>query len=120
MSKKHQLKNEDVRKFTDEELAIEITNQRGQHFNARSLMVTEKVEDHSQFKAHKRNVARLLTEQSARRHKASPKSAPKAPAKPAAKAPVKKVAKKAAAAGSAKSAPKKTPPKNSRKAAATK
>ena len=106
MSKKNQyrLGNEEVVKFTDEELEIEIQNQRGKHFNARSLMVTEKVEDHSQFKAHKRNIARLMTEQTARRHKAAPKSAPKAAAVSAAKpTPTKKPAAKSTAKSASKS-----------------
>jgi ribosomal protein L29 len=64
--KKNRLEYETIRKMTDEELNVEVTNQRGKHFTLRSQMVTEKVEDHSQFREHRKNVARLLTEQSAR------------------------------------------------------
>jgi ribosomal protein L29 len=64
------LVNEDIRKMTDEELSVELGNQRGRHYTLRSQTVTEKVEDHSQFREHKKNVARLLTEQGVRRAKA--------------------------------------------------
>jgi ribosomal protein L29 len=65
--KKHHLISEDVRKMTDEELAAEVISQRGRHYTLRSQAVTEKVEDISQFKAAKKNVARILTEQNTRR-----------------------------------------------------
>lgn len=73
MSKKHRLNMDDVRKMTDEELSIELNTQRGRHFTLRTQSVTEKVEDHSQFGDLKKNIARLLTEQSARRAKAAAK-----------------------------------------------
>jgi ribosomal protein L29 len=81
MSKKHRLIIEDVRKMTDEELTVELGAQRGKLFNARSQTVTEKIEDTSQFGDYKRNIARLLTEQSQRRAKSDGK-----PAAPAASA----------------------------------
>jgi len=92
MSKKHKYRMDaaEVRKLSDEEIGIELDAQRAKFFNVRSLMVTEKVEDFSQFGAHKRNIARLLTEQSARRHKTS--TAPRA--SKTAKSAKKKAAKK--------------------------
>lgn len=99
MSKKHRLKYEDVRKMTDEELNVELGAQRDRLFNARSQSVTEKIEDTSQFGDLKKNIARLLTEQSARRAGSSGRPAP-APAatsaKPAKKKSVRKTAKAAA------------------------
>mgnify|MGYP000384718403 CR=1 FL=1 len=74
MSKKNRLVNTDVLKMTDEELVVEVGSQRSRHFTLRSQSVTEKVEDHSQFREIKKNVARLMTEQSVRsRAKAAPK-----------------------------------------------
>jgi ribosomal protein L29 len=85
MKNKHHLSNESVRKMTDEELGIELSAQRGKLFTARSQSVTEKVEDTSQFGEFKRNVARILTEQNARRRGAAG-GAPASPSKPKAKA----------------------------------
>ena len=73
MSKKNQLDNEAVKKMTDEELSVEVTTQRNKHYALRTQTVTEKIEDFSQFKDTKRNIARLLTEQSVRRLKAASK-----------------------------------------------
>ena len=56
-----------LKKMTDEEIGLEIKALRGKHFTLRTQSVTEKVEDLSQFGITKRNVARLLTEQNARR-----------------------------------------------------
>lgn len=72
-TKKNRLLYEAVRKMTDEELAAEITSLRGTHFTLRSQMVTEKVEDHSQFREIKKSIARLMTEQTARRKRAAAK-----------------------------------------------
>ncbi|MCC6321424.1 MAG: 50S ribosomal protein L29 [Phycisphaerales bacterium] len=72
-TKKNRLVYADLKKLTDEELAAEITGMRGTHFTLRSQSVTEKVEDHSQFREVKRSIARLLTEQTARRKQAGAK-----------------------------------------------
>jgi ribosomal protein L29 len=58
---------EDLTKMTDEEIGVELKNLRSRHFTLRSQAVTEKVEDISGFGIAKRNIARLLTEQNARR-----------------------------------------------------
>lgn len=63
---------EEVRKLTAEEIRIEIDRLRGKLFTLRCQAVTEKVEDVSQFGKIKRDIARLLTEQNARRPKAEP------------------------------------------------
>jgi ribosomal protein L29 len=102
MSKKHRLKTEDVRKMTGEELSVELEAQRSKLFTARSQSVTEKVEDLSLFGEHKRNIARLLTEQNARRPRAEAKAAPAAAAAPAKKPAARKPA--AAKAGARKPA----------------
>ena len=102
--KKDKTHRADVKRLTDEQLAAEVSDLRAKLYSLRTQTVTEKVEDHSQFKAHKRNIARLMTEQTARRHKAAPKSAPKAAAVSAAKpTPTKKPAAKSAAKSASKS-----------------
>lgn len=58
---------EEVKKFTDEEAGVELKNLRGKQFTLRSQAVTEKVENFGQFGITKRNIARILTEQNARR-----------------------------------------------------
>jgi ribosomal protein L29 len=81
---------EDVRKMTSEEIGLEIKRLSERLYTLRSQAVTEKVEDLSQFGKLKRDIARLRTEESARRIKAAGGSAaapgaPKAPRRPAAK-----------------------------------
>lgn len=68
--------SEEVRKLTPEELQIEVERLRGRLFTLRSQSVTEKVEDLSQFGKVKKDIARLLTEQAARRPKAEPAAKP--------------------------------------------
>ena len=57
---------EEVRKLTEEELGVELNRLRGRLFTLRSQSVTEKVEDNSQFTNARRDIARVLTEQTAR------------------------------------------------------
>jgi large subunit ribosomal protein L29 len=59
--------NEDIRKMRDEEIGIELKRLREKLFTLRSQTVTEKVEDTSQLRKLRRDVARLLTERHARR-----------------------------------------------------
>lgn len=92
---------QEARAMTDEKLASEVKALRAQLFTLRSQAVTEKVEDNSQFRKIRRDIARLLQAQGERRTAASgPKTdkTPKAPgrkpagkagAKPSAKAPAK-------------------------------
>jgi large subunit ribosomal protein L29 len=56
----------EVRKLPDEEISVEIERLRRKQFELRSQAVTEKIEDTSQFAKIKKDVARLLTEQTAR------------------------------------------------------
>lgn len=58
--------NEDIRKMRDEEIGIELKRLREKVFTLRSQTVTEKVEDTSQLRKLRRDVARLLTERHAR------------------------------------------------------
>lgn len=114
MPKNEEAKYQDtLKKMTDEEIGVEIASARDRFFTLRSKAVTEKVENSSQFGVAKRNIARLLTEQNARRIKGSgaartPAAAPKKAAAPKAKkapakAPARAVAKKAAPSGAATS-----------------
>lgn len=57
---------EEVRKMRDEEISIELGKLREKLFTLRSQMVTEKVEDTSQLRKIRKDVARLLTESRAR------------------------------------------------------
>ena len=56
----------EVRKLNDEEISVEIERLRRKQFELRSQAVTEKIEDTTQFAKIKKDVARLLTEQTAR------------------------------------------------------
>ena len=56
-----------VKKLGDAELNAELSSHRTKLFSLRSQSVTDKVEDTSQFGIAKRNIARILTEQNARR-----------------------------------------------------
>lgn len=84
--------------MSDKVLSEELKKQRERHFELRSQTVTEKVSDTSQFSKARKDIARVQTELSARRNKASGGSgsvsgtasaAAKAPAAKPAKAPSK-------------------------------
>ena len=60
------MKAKEVQKFNDEEVSIEIERLRRRIFELRSQKVTDKIEDTSQFKKTRRDIARLLTEQRGR------------------------------------------------------
>lgn len=64
------MKPDEVRQLSDEEIGVEVRRLRDRLYTLRSQRVTEKVEDTSQFGKVKADVARLLTEQSARAAKA--------------------------------------------------
>jgi ribosomal protein L29 len=95
----------EVKKLSVEELKAETVRLREKLFTLRNQATTEKVEDLSQFRKVRKDIARLLTERSARAKGQKPAAASggaaktkKAPAakKPAAKkAPAKKAAAKA-------------------------
>lgn len=73
----------EAKKLSKEELVVEINRLREKLFQLRNQAQTEKVEDTSQFRKLRRDLARLLTERTAR-HAPAPAAKP-APA-PAAKA----------------------------------
>ena len=60
------MKAKEVQKFNDEEVSIEIERLRRRIFELRSQKVTDKIEDTSQFKKTRRDIARLLTGQRGR------------------------------------------------------
>lgn len=101
---------EEVRKLRDDELKTELARLRNKIFDLRTQTVTDKVADSSQFVKAKRDIARLLTERTARHAAKNPKAAQPAPvkkitpARPKAKAgaAVKKPAVKKPAAKKAK------------------
>ena len=57
---------EEVRKLRDEEISIELKRLREKLYTLRTQTVTEKIEDTSQLRLLRRDVARLLTERRAR------------------------------------------------------
>lgn len=61
------MKAKEVHKLSDEELKIETKRLRGRMFELRTQAVTEKIQDTSQFRKLRKDVARLLTESSSRR-----------------------------------------------------
>jgi ribosomal protein L29 len=60
-------KRNEVHKMTDEELGIEVKRLRLQLHTIRSQFVTEKVEDSSRYGKTRKEIARVMTEQNARR-----------------------------------------------------
>lgn len=60
------MSKEDTHKLSDEEVSVELKRQRRQLFDLRAQAVTQKVEDPTQLRKTRRQVARLLTEQRAR------------------------------------------------------
>ncbi len=67
---------QEARAMTDEKLASEVKGLRNQLFALRSQTVTEKVEDNSQFRKTRRDIARLMMVQAERAAGASPAAAP--------------------------------------------
>ena len=61
----------EARALKDEEITIELKRLRDKAFTLRSQAVTEKVEDVTQFKKVRRDIARLLTERNSRRKAAT-------------------------------------------------
>jgi len=61
------MKAKAVHKLSDEELGIEADNLRKKLFELKTQSVTEKIQDTSQFKKTRKDIARLSTEQSMRR-----------------------------------------------------
>ncbi len=63
------MKAKEVHKLSDEEIEVEVKRLRQRGFELRTQAVTEKIEDTTQFGTTRRDIARLLTEQNARRRK---------------------------------------------------
>ncbi len=63
------MKAKEVHKLSDEEIDVELGRLRKRSFELRTQVVTEKIEDTTQFGSTRRDIARLLTEQNARRRK---------------------------------------------------
>lgn len=70
------MKAKEVHRFNDEEVEIEIVRLRKRMFELRSQKVTDKIEDTSQFKKTRRDIARLLTERSERAKRKAEASRP--------------------------------------------
>ncbi len=58
---------DEVRKLDSEEIEVELKRLREKLFDLRQSAASEKVADNSRFRSLRRDVARLLTEQNARR-----------------------------------------------------
>ncbi|MCC6661015.1 MAG: 50S ribosomal protein L29 [Phycisphaerales bacterium] len=62
------MNGKEVRALKNEEIQVELKRLRAHLFTLRGQTVTEKVEDNSQFAKTRRDIARLLTERTARLH----------------------------------------------------
>lgn len=60
------MKASEVHKLNDEEVEVEVKRLRRRLFDLRTQMVTEKIEDTSQFNKTRKDIARLLTERQRR------------------------------------------------------
>ena len=60
------MKAQEVHNFSNEEGSVEIDRLRKRMFELRTQKVTDKIEDTSQFKKTRRDIARLMTEQRSR------------------------------------------------------
>lgn len=61
------MKAKEVHKLSNEELIVEVDRLRKRLFELRTQAVTEKIEDTSQFRKTRGDIARLMTERSTRR-----------------------------------------------------
>ncbi len=61
------MKAKEVHKLSSEELIVEVDRLRKRLFELRTQAVTEKIEDTSQFRKTRGDIARLMTERSTRR-----------------------------------------------------
>lgn len=79
MPKKETIDGAAAKKMSDAEIVAALAELRNEVFDLRSQTVTEKVEDTSRFRKARKEIARLLSEQSARRHGQSAPSEPRKP-----------------------------------------
>ena len=61
------MKAKEVHKLSDEEIDVEVKRLRGRLFELRTQAVTEKIQDTSQFRKIRKDIARMLTESSVRK-----------------------------------------------------
>ncbi len=61
------MKAKEVHKLSDEEIDVEVKRLRGRLFELRTQAVTEKIQDTSQFRKIRKDIARMLTESSIRK-----------------------------------------------------
>jgi large subunit ribosomal protein L29 len=65
------MKAVEVHKLNNDEIKVEVARLRRRLFDLRAQTVTEKIEDTSQFKKTRKDLARVLTEMTARKAKAA-------------------------------------------------
>lgn len=63
------MKHEEIKKMSAQEMSEELARLRKKTYDLRCQAASEKIEDPSQFKKTRRDIARILTEQSAQRNK---------------------------------------------------
>ncbi len=63
------MKAKEVHKLSNEEISVEVERLRRKQFELRTQAVTEKIEDTSQFRKTRRDVARLQTEKNMRQRR---------------------------------------------------
>ncbi|HEB60685.1 MAG TPA: 50S ribosomal protein L29 [Phycisphaeraceae bacterium] len=68
------MKATSIHKMNDEELVVEVDRLRRHLYDLRCQRVTEQIEDTSQFKKTKKDIARLLTERRARQIRSAKES----------------------------------------------
>ena len=68
------MKAKAVHKLSDEELTLEVDTLRKRMFELKNQSVTEKIQDTSQYGKHRKDIARLLTEQTMRSNYAQGRS----------------------------------------------
>lgn len=68
------MKAKEVHKLSEEEVKVETQRLRKRLFELRTQAVTEKIQDTSQFRKVRKDIARVLTESSARQKKQEAKS----------------------------------------------
>lgn len=61
------MKFAEIKRLNDEEIAVEVDRLQRKLFDLRCAVVTEKIEDPSQFQKVRRDIARMKTEQNGRR-----------------------------------------------------
>lgn len=72
------MKPDEIRELKDEEIVVEVKRLRRELYTLRSQAVTEKLENPRRFGVLRKDIARLLTEQTSRRKQAEASSASEA------------------------------------------